>query len=232
MKESDMKLEAYDHAGNLTHVNGVAVSRQLVNTSLQPATNALVALSDDFAGYSMEPSEALIRAREATIAGQYVTGLDAENQVRAGQHDDWLPLQIAYNALLTKDIDVDVLKKYHAPGQLALAKADQRPVVVRARRSPWDAMMIKIGRWFDIKFNRAQQTKNEEIAVLKARVRLLENSTKQQVIDPYAQRQREMQARLAELRLDQDDRLKAQRAKVQEQLDRVRRPHRISYEIY
>jgi len=97
----------------------------------------------------MEHDEALIRAREAVIAAGYVVGLDPEQQIRAGQHDEWLVTKIAYNALITQDLDVDILKKYHAPGQLALAKAEQRPVVIRARRSAWNVLCVKVARWWD-----------------------------------------------------------------------------------
>jgi hypothetical protein len=224
MKERKMgNLESYSKHGTLTHINGVPVEQkgqQLTNTTLQPTANALVALSDDFAGYSMEPSEALIRAREATIAGQYVTGLDAEKQVRAGQHDDWLPLQIAYNALITKDVDVDILRKYHAPGQLALAKAEQRPVVVRARRSAWDGMMIKVARWFDIKFFNTSGDKSKEIKLLRARVIELEDQVQHKVIDKYEMRQKELQQRLQVLRLDHDEKMKLQRQHMKDHLAR------------
>lgn len=134
-------------------------SRQLVNSTAQPTPNALIVLPNDTKGsLDLAPSEALIRAREACIAGQYVVGLDAEMQVRAGMHDDWLPLQIAYNALITKDIDVDVLRKYHAPGQLALAKAEQRPVIVRERRNPWNVLLTQIAWWFNRRSRKTNMT--------------------------------------------------------------------------
>lgn len=98
----------------------------------------------------MPASEALIRAREAVIARAYVPGLDAENQIRAGMHDDWEVLQIAYHALRTQNLDIDVLRKYHASSQMSLIKKQEpvQQVIVRERRSPLNILMVKIARWF------------------------------------------------------------------------------------
>jgi hypothetical protein len=162
----DGGFDDYDRLIATHRPTPVPSSQQLVNTTTQQAPNALAVLPTDVKGsVDLTPSEALIRAREAVIAGQYVTGLDAERQVRAGEHDDWLPLQIAYQALITKEIDVDILRKYHAPGQLTLAKREAElkpPVVVRERRSTWNVLCIKIARWLDLRSHKSHYTKTLE----------------------------------------------------------------------
>lgn len=167
----------------------------------------------DLKGSTCSPSEALIRAREAVIAAGYVAGLDAELQIRAGQHDDWQVLQIAYHALLTSGVDLDVLRKYHAPGQLALIKPQDRPVVVvRERRSMWNQVCTLAAKW--LRYYVHNQGKKYRLLIAESRATIRQFETTHIPIS------------------DMQQRLNDQKKSLRDRVEKLQRNHSITIDEY